>query len=366
MSSYIQYRTFADRAAFRTWRAGIGESAAPAAYCVTIQEGNETFTFSVNISKPIRQAGIGDLVVWDTADACFKAFPQSALFGRRTSDNPTGLYCKLSEVFVSKLTGCTVIGTVYSREGHILKIADLSAAAGKPWYGTESAYDLKLNGDVHTSTALRNGMGGTYWTGAWDWELTNFNYASNATYVGYWIGVTKSAWDTAVAAWKAGTGDGKVTATSGQISGDFYVQDWGCDYDRFQRRNVLARFPGRATDANAAIDGLAQTRAIVKALLSQAGIALTDTSTAAGYCWNHSKAVDGFGAHCWHLPTIDELILIERAYAAIGSSYQWMWSCVQYAGTNAWRVNGPGDVYASNKYAGALAAPASALNIEHL
>lgn len=360
MSSYIQYKTFANRAAFLTWRNNLS-STTPGAWSVTITQGNEQINFSINIGKPIQQAGLYDRIIYDKTDSCFKAFPQSILRCARTSSNLTGKYCQLSEVYLSGLSNCVDIGTVIEKKGSVLKIADLEGAPALAWAGTSSGYSETV-ANVHTATGLRNGQGGTYWTGAWDWFLTNNYYASNTDYVGYWIGVTKSAWDTAVASHKsAGTrASGAVTATSGQISGTYYVQDYNYDYDLFQRRNVLARFPSRQTDANAVLNGREQTQYIMHGYTSY-------VPYAAKYCVERNKGVTGFNAGDWWLPTIDEGARAERALAAAGKGYYLdIWSCVQSAATSAWYVGSDGRVYSDLKYLTGYAVPVSALDIQNL
>lgn len=360
MSSYIQYKTFANRAAFLTWRNNLS-STTPGAWSITITQGNEQINFSINIGKPIQQAGLYDRIIYDKTDSCFKAFPQSILRCARTSSNLTGKYCQLSEVYLSGLSNCVDIGTVIEKRGSVLKIADLEGTSALAWAGTLSEF-AETVANVHTATALRNGQGGACPSGAWDWFLTNNFFASNTGFVEEFIGVTKSAWDTAVASHKsAGTrASGAVTASSGQISGTYYVQDYNYDYDLFQRRNVLARFPSRQTDANAVLNGREQTQYIMHGYTSY-------VPYAAKYCVERSKGVTGFNAGDWWLPTIDEAVRAGKALAAAGKGYYLaIWSCAQYAASGAWLVEHRGYIGGGSKAYAGYAVPVSALDIQNL
>ena len=360
MSTYIQYKTFATRAAFLSWRTSLG-SATAGAWSVTITQTGEQLNFSINVSKPIQQAGLYDRIVYDKTDACFKAFPQSILRCPRTSTNLTGKYCQLSEVYLSGLSNCVDIGTVIQKSGGKLKIADIEAAKGLAWAGDSSGYAEDV-ANVHTATALQNGQGGAWGTCAWDWFLTNRYYASNTEYTGYWIGVTKSAWDTAVASHKStGTrASGAVTAVSGQISGTYYVQDYNYDYDLFQRRNVLCRFPAKPAYVNAPLNGREQTQYIMHGYTNY-------VPYAAKYCVERSKGVAGFNAGDWWLPTVDEAIAIERAKAAKGDGgYMDIWACVQCNAAVAWLVYLGGLVGYDYKYYTLYSVPVSALDIQNL
>lgn len=360
MSTYIQHKTFANRSAFLTWRNNLSKTT-PGAWSVTITQNNEQINFSINVTKPIQQAGLHDRIIYDKTDACFKALPQSYLRCTRSSSNLMGKYCQLSEVYLSGLSNCTDIGTVIEKRGSVLKIADIAGASWLAWAGTSSGYSETV-ANVHTASQIQNGQGGTYRTGSWDWILTNANYASNTSNTGYWIGVTKSAWDTAVASHKSsGTrASGAVTAVSGQISGTYYVQDYNYDYDLFQRRNVLARFPAKPSCANAALNGREQTQYIMHGYSSY-------IPYAARYCVQRSKSVTGFNAGDWWLPTIDEAVNIEKALAAYGATgYYHLWTCVQYSAANAWYMNTAGIAYDCNKYYDRYAVPVAALDIKYL
>lgn len=153
------------------------------------------------------------------------------------------------------------------------------------------------------------------------------------------------------------------------------------DYESYLRGEHMLRFPGSCPPL--IVDG-EETTAL---LASKKGTAVRGADEhlfpAALQASQFDAGAEGFGAGAWHLPSVEEIVLLmqhrrlnasdetpdpvndtlkEMGKTSLYASGVWLWTCCEHSVNNAFHYYGSlGGVHATNKYATGSVRPVSAL-----